>query len=71
MSGLRFESMADMPPRQGDDMCERCTIPEDPRYYDIESETYFTCADCACSTCPHLHCCSGQCEDCAGGITNE
>lgn len=48
---------------KGADMCEQCTIPEDPRYYDIESETYFTCADCACSTCPHLHCCSGQCTE--------
>lgn len=45
------------------DLCEHCDIPENPRYYGIESESYFTCSDCACSTCLYVHCCNGQCGE--------
>lgn len=31
------------------------------RRYDVESEWYFTCSDCACYDCPHKHDCEGQC----------
>ena len=44
------------------DLCEHCDIPENPSY-DIESESYFTCSDCACSTCCYVHCCDGQCGE--------
>lgn len=43
------------------DMCEHCDIPENPVYYDVESEWYFTCSDCACYDCPHKHDCERQC----------
>ncbi len=43
------------------DMCGHCDIPENPVYYDVESEWYFTCSDCACYDCPHKHDCEGQC----------
>lgn len=45
------------------DNCKKCRVPEDPYFYDIESEGYFTCADCACHGCPYLHCCDGQCGE--------
>ena len=43
------------------DNCQHCGIPDDPRFQDIESEYYFTCSDCACGRCEHLHSCEGQC----------
>lgn len=43
------------------DVCSCCNVPDDPIYYDIESEYYFTCSDCACYMCCHKHECSGQC----------
>lgn len=43
------------------DNCQHCGIPDDPRSQDIESEDYFTCSDCACYGCEHLHSCEGQC----------
>lgn len=45
------------------DNCKKCPVPDDPRYYDPESELYFTCADCACLGCEYLHRCDGQCAD--------
>ena len=47
--------------KTGIDNCATCKIPEDPRYNDIESEYYFTCADCPCYRCFYLHNCDGQC----------
>lgn len=44
------------------DMCKHCEIPDDPRFYNPESEYYFTCSDCACSGCAHLHNCDAQCD---------
>ena len=45
----------------GYDNCKNCKVPDDPYYTDIESEGYFTCSDCACFGCKHLHNCEGQC----------
>ena len=45
----------------GVDNCKGCKIPDDPRFYDIESEDYFTCSDCPCYRCIYLHNCDAQC----------
>ena len=45
------------------DNCKKCKVPDDPRYYDPDSEEYFTCTDCACHGCEYLHSCEGQCAD--------
>ena len=47
----------------GEDRCKGCPIPKKPMYYDIESESYFTCSMCSCYDCPYLHNCDGQCYD--------
>lgn len=41
--------------------CAKCEIKFNPRYFDYECEDDFTCADCACYRCEHLHHCYGQC----------
>jgi len=47
----------------GFDLCEGCKIPEIAAQKDpFESEDYFSCSDCACHGCEHLHNCMGQCE---------
>lgn len=44
------------------DMCKECKIPDRAGGIDpYESEYYFSCSDCVCHTCPHLHACNGQC----------
>lgn len=43
------------------DNCKRCPVPDNTRFYDIESEEYFTCSMCSCYLCPFLHHCNGQC----------
>ena len=48
--------------RMAFDNCQHCGILDDPRSQDIESEDYFTCSDCACYGCEHLHSCEGQCR---------
>jgi len=45
------------------DNCKNCPVPDDPRFYDIESEDYFTCSMCACNLCQFLHECCGQCAE--------
>lgn len=47
--------------KHGVDICAECEIKFNPRYFDCECEDYFTCADCACYRCEHLHHCYGQC----------
>lgn len=47
----------------GFDMCKGCDVPENPRFYDIESEYYYTCSNCPCFDCPHVHNCDGQCAE--------
>ncbi len=53
------------------DQCLHCEIPDNPRFYDPESEYYFTCSDCACSNCTNLHNCIGQCGEDKEGDNNE
>ena len=43
------------------DQCKHWDVPGNPRFYDVESEYYFTCSDCACYGCVYLHNCNGQC----------
>lgn len=46
------------------DMCKGCKTPVLAEKLDpYESEYYFSCSDCACYTCPHLHACDGQCAE--------
>nr|DAG43281.1 MAG TPA: hypothetical protein [Caudoviricetes sp.] len=46
------------------DMCKGCSIPKRAEMLDeFESEYYFSCTDCACFHCPHLHSCTGQCAE--------
>ena len=45
------------------DNCKHCEILDNLMFYDIESESYFTCSDCACSKCEYLHNCDGQCME--------
>lgn len=45
------------------DQCKHCDIPENPIFYDIESEYHFTCSDCACYGCADLHKCEGKCGE--------
>lgn len=52
-----------MSERVTEDRCLHCDVPDNPVYYDIESEHYFTCSDCPCCDCPDLHECCGQCVD--------
>ena len=47
--------------KHGVDICAECEIKYNPRYFDCECEDEFTCADCACYRCEHLHHCYGQC----------
>ena len=39
------------------DQCEHCDIPRTDTGYD------FSCEDCACHRCQHIHACKGQCGD--------
>lgn len=43
------------------DQCKNCDIPE--RDYDPSNPECFTCSDCACYMCEHLHNCDGQCAE--------
>lgn len=47
--------------KDGVDICATCSIKGNPRFLDCECEDFFTCADCACYRCEHLHHCYGQC----------
>lgn len=47
----------------GVDNCKHCDVPENPIFYDIESDFYYTCSDCPCYTCIFLHDCDGQCAE--------
>lgn len=42
------------------DLCEKCTVPE--KDYEPGDPSCFTCCDCACFSCEHLHACLGQCQ---------
>lgn len=47
----------------GVDLCKACDVPENPIFFDVESEYYFTCSMCACFGCKYLHGCDGQCAE--------
>lgn len=44
------------------DNCKGCDVPERAeRTNPFDYDDYFSCSDCACHRCEHLHSCKGQC----------